>query len=97
MPRMCFIYQPDLPQGIGTRAAAPPALRTMPEAGPCFSYMVDAPQPVSAGWLACFSYSVDAPQPVSAGWLSCFSYTADAPQPAPPGLRSMVFGTCFRY
>ena len=78
MPFMCFIYQPDLPQGIGTRAAAPPAPRRMP-AGSCFSNMVDAPQPVSAGWLA------------------SFSYTADAPQPAPPGLRSMVFGTCFRY
>ena len=67
MPTMCFIYQPDLPQGIGTRAAAPPALRRMPEAGPCFSYMVDVPQPVSAGWLACFSYSADAPQPAPPG------------------------------
>jgi len=78
MPKMCFSYQLDLPPGIGTRAAAPPAPRRMP-VGSCFSNMVDVPQPVSAGWL------------------SCFSYTADAPQPAPPGLRSMVFGTCFRY
>jgi hypothetical protein len=97
MPSMCFSYQPDLPQGIGTRAAAPPAPRTMPEAGPCFSYMVDVPQPVSAGWLSCFSYTANVPQPVSAGLLSCFSYTADAPQPAPPGLRRMTNTTCFRY
>ena len=78
MPRMCFSYQPDLPQGIGTRAAAPPAPRRMP-AGSCFSNMVDAPQPVSAGYLHCFSYSVDAPQPAPPGlhrmsFTTCFRY-----------------------
>ena len=66
----------------------------------CFGYGADVPEPsvprrMPAG--SCFSNMVDAPQPVSAGWLACFSYTADAPQPAPPGLRTMVFGTCFRY
>jgi hypothetical protein len=96
MPKMCFSYQPDLPPGIGTRAAAPPAPRRM-ATGTCFSYTVDAPQPASAGWLACFSYTADVPQPASAGWLHCFSYSVDAPQSAPPGLRKMSYTTCFRY
>ena len=78
MPRMCFSYQPDVPPGIGTRAVAPPAPRRMP-AGSCFSNMVDAPQPASAGYLHCFSYSVDAPQPGPPGlrrmpYSSCFRY-----------------------
>ena len=79
MPKMCFSYQPDLPPEIGTRAAAPSALRGMPEAGPCFSYSIDAPQPAQRGWLGCFSYSVDAPQPTPPGlrrmpYSSCFRY-----------------------
>jgi hypothetical protein len=90
---MCFSYQPDVPQGIGTRAAAP--LR-MP-IGTCFSYTADAPQSASAGYLGCFSYTADVPPPASAGYLHCFSYSADAPQPAPPGLRRMPGSACFRY
>jgi hypothetical protein len=77
MPRMCFSYQPDLPPGIGTRAA-PPAPRRMP-AGTCFSDTVDVPQPASAGYLNCFSYTVDVPQPAPPGLRSmtttcCFRY-----------------------
>ena len=79
MPKMCFSYQPDLPPEIGTHAAAPPAPRRMPEAGPCFSYSVDAPQPAQRGWLGCFSYSVDAPQSAPPGlrrmpYGTCFRY-----------------------
>ena len=75
MPHMCFSYQPDLPQGIGTHAAAPPAPRD-PRRMPfgCFSYQADVPQPAQRGWLHCFNYSVDAPQPASAGLLHCFRY-----------------------
>jgi hypothetical protein len=77
MPKMCFSYQPDLPPGIGTRAAAPPALRRMPSTC-CFSYMVDAPQSASAGYLSCFSYSVDAAESAPPGLrrmpYTCFRY-----------------------
>jgi len=44
MPLICFSYQPDLPQGIGTRGVVPPSLRDqrlMPFA--CFSYTADVP------------------------------------------------------
>jgi hypothetical protein len=87
MPRMCFSYQPDVPQGIGTRAAAPPAPHRMP-AGSCFSNMVDVPQPASAGYLSCFSYSLDVTPGAGNG--------AAAPT-APPGLHRMVNTACFRY
>ena len=78
MPKMCFSYQPDLPPGIGTRAAAPPALRRMPLTC-CFSYTVDTPQSASAGYLGCFSYTADAPQPAPPGlrrmsYTTCFRY-----------------------
>jgi len=78
MPKMCFSYQPDLPPGIGTRPAAPPAPHRMPNSC-CFSYMVDVPQPASAGYLSCFSYSVDVPQPAPPGLhrmvnTACFRY-----------------------
>jgi hypothetical protein len=98
MPHMCFSYQPDLPPGIGTHAAAPPALRD-PRRMPfsCFAYQVDVLQPAQRGWLHCFCYSVDAPQSAQRGWLGCFSYSVDAPQPAPPGLRRMPYSSCFRY
>ena len=62
----------------------------------CFSYQPDPPQGIAPPSLrdprlmpsACFSYTADVPQRPA---------RHDAPQPAPPGLRSMVFGTCFRY
>jgi hypothetical protein len=63
----------------------------------CFSYSVDPPLPVR---------NRDAAQPTETGLLHCFSYSAGAPlgvgnrDAAPsvlPGLRSMTFGTCFRY
>jgi hypothetical protein len=78
MPRMCFSYEPDLPQGIGTRAAAPPAPHRMPNSC-CFSSMVEVPQSASAGYLHCFSYSVDVPQPAPPGlhrmvYSACFRY-----------------------
>jgi hypothetical protein len=78
MPFTCFSDQPDLPPGIGTHPAAPPALRRMPNSC-CFSYTVDVPQPAQRGWLGCFSYSVDAPQPAPPGlrrmpYSSCFRY-----------------------
>ena len=76
MSKLCFSYQSDLPLGIGTRGIALPALRRMPEAGPCFSYTTDVPR---RGWLACFSYSADAPQLASPGqnkksFTTCFRY-----------------------
>ena len=76
MPKMCFSYQPDPPQGTRTRAAAPPALRRMPF-GSCFSYTAEVPRRMSTG--SCFSYSVDAPQPTPAGLRRmpnsiCFRY-----------------------
>ena len=46
MPKICFSYQPDLPPGIGTRAAAPPALRGMPLTC-CFSYTADMPRGIA--------------------------------------------------
>jgi hypothetical protein len=92
MPKMCFSYQPDLPPGTGRRAAAPPGLRRMPEAGPCFSYPADVLRMPVGG---CFSYTADVPRRMPAG--PCFSYSADAPLSAPPGLRRMPSGTCFRY
>jgi hypothetical protein len=85
MPAICFSYQPDLPPGIGTRAAALPALREMPTTC-CFSYTTDVPRsmPISG----CFSYSLDVPPGAGNG--------AAAPSAA-PGLRRMTTTTCFRY
>jgi hypothetical protein len=76
MSKLCFSYQPDLPPGVGTRGVPLPALRRMPEAGPCFSYTADLPR---HGWLGCFSYSADAPQLASPGqnkkaYSTCFRY-----------------------
>ena len=86
MPKMCFSYQPDLPQGIGTRGVVPPSLRDphrMPAA--CFSYTADM-SPGAGG--TCFSYTADVPPRPA---------RRDAAEPLPSGLRSMTFGTCFRY
>jgi hypothetical protein len=63
----------------------------------CFSYSVDPPLRVR---------NHDAAQPTEPGLLHCFSYSVGAPlgvrnrYAAPsvlPSLRSMTFGTCFRY
>ena len=76
----------------------------MPHA--CFSYPADVPTssgPRQMGYLACFSYPADLRRMTVS---HCFSYSAGAPLgvgnrdaalPVLPGLRSMVFGTCFKY
>ena len=86
MPKMCFSYQPDPPQGIGTRGVVGPSLRDpyrMPFA--CFSYTADMSPGAGA---TCFSYTADVPPRPA---------RHDAAEPLPAGLRRMPSGACFRY
>jgi hypothetical protein len=52
----------------------------------CFSYQADVPHRMSTG--TCFSYSPGVPPGTGNG---------NAALPVLPGLRSMTYGTCFRY
>ena len=73
---------------------------------PCFSYPSDVPAtsgPRRMVNTACFSYPAELRRMTG---TACFSYPADVPpgpgkhdvaEPTLPGLRSMTFGTCFRY
>jgi hypothetical protein len=62
----------------------------------CFSYQPDPPQGIVPPSLrdphrmpfACFSYTANVPPRPA---------RHDAAEPLPSGLRSMTFGTCFRY
>jgi hypothetical protein len=76
MSKLCFSYQPDMPSGIGARTVAPPGLRRMPEAGPCFSYPAGVLRRMP---LPCFSYSADGIQLAALGpnrkaFTTCFRY-----------------------
>jgi hypothetical protein len=87
MPETCFSYEADAPSRTGRNAAAEaaPSGPYMMITSHCFSYPADMPR---RGWLACFNYSAGAPLGVG---------NRDALPSVLTGLRSMTFGTCFRY
>ena len=91
MPFSCFSDPSEVP--------APSSPRRMTTTH-CLGYLADLNRMT---YSACFSYPADLRRMTVS---HCFSYSAGAPLgvgnrdaalPVLPGLRSMVFGTCFRY